>query len=95
MTAYVVGEAEIVNPLEMKKYAPMVAAAVEKFGGRYLARGSQAEVFEGAPGHKFLIIEFPSADVARAWFASPEYAAAKKVRKGNSNLRLVLVEGKD
>jgi uncharacterized protein (DUF1330 family) len=39
-----------------------------------------------------LIIEFETADAARRWYASPEYQAAKAVRQGNSNLRLVLVE---
>jgi uncharacterized protein (DUF1330 family) len=93
MVAYVVGEVEIRNPEAMKGYAEMVAAAVRKHGGRYLARGVKAEVLEGGPAHKFLIIQFDSADAARRWYTSADYAAAHAVRRGSSDLRLVIVDG--
>jgi uncharacterized protein (DUF1330 family) len=70
----------------------MVVASVKKHGGKYLARGARPEVLEGGPAHNILIIEFESAEAARRWYASPEYQAAKAVRQGNSNLRLLLVE---
>ena len=92
MPAYVIGEAHVFNPEAMKPYGPMIVASVKKYGGRYLARGARPEVLEGGPAHNILIIEFDSADQARRWYASPEYQAAKAVRQGNSNLRLVLVE---
>lgn len=92
MAAYVIGEADIVNPDAMKAYGPMVVAAVKKYGGKYLARGARPQVLEGGPAHNILIIEFETADAARRWYASPEYQAAKAVRQGHSNLRLLLVE---
>jgi uncharacterized protein (DUF1330 family) len=92
MAAYVIGEVEITNPEAMKAYGPLIAIAVDKFGGKYLARGAKPEVLEGGPAHNVLIIEFESVEVARQWYASPEYAAAKAVRQGASNLRLVLVD---
>jgi len=70
----------------------MVAAAVQKYGGRYLARGATPEVLEGGPANNILIIEFDDMAAAKRWFASPEYAAAKAVRQGSSNLRLILVD---
>lgn len=92
MTAYVIGEVQITNPEGMKGYGPMVAAAVKQYGGRYLARGATPKVLEGGPAHNILIIEFDDATAAERWFASPEYAAAKAIRQGSSNLRLILVE---
>jgi uncharacterized protein (DUF1330 family) len=92
MPAYVIGEADIINPNAMKDYGRMVMAAVDKYGGKYLARGARPQVLEGGPAHNVLIIEFENADAARRWYASPEYQAAKAVRQGNSNLRLILVE---
>ena len=92
MPAYVIGEADIINPNAMKEYGRMVMAAVHKYGGKYLARGARPQVLEGGPAHNVLIIEFENADAARRWYASPEYQAAKAVRQGNSNLRLILVE---
>jgi uncharacterized protein (DUF1330 family) len=90
--AYVIGEVEIVKPEALKAYGPLIARAVEKFGGRYLARGAKPHVLEGGPAHNMLIIEFADADTARRWYDSPEYAAAKAVRQGATNLRLVVVE---
>jgi uncharacterized protein (DUF1330 family) len=90
--AYVIGEVEIVKPEAMKAYGPLIARAVEKFRGRYLARGAKPYVLEGGPAHNILIIEFADAETARNWYDSPEYAAAKAVREGHSNLRLVIVE---
>ena len=92
MPAYVIGEAEITNPEAMKAYGPMIVAAVRKYGGKYLARGARPVVLEGGAAHSILIIEFENAEAARRWYASPEYQAAKAVRQGNSNLRLLLVE---
>lgn len=92
MTAYVIGEVQITNPAGMKGYGPMVAAAVQQYGGRYLARGATPEVLEGGPANNILIIEFDDVAAAKRWFASPEYAAAKAVRQGSSNLRLILVD---
>lgn len=93
MPAYVIGEVEILHPERMKGYAAAVAAAVELYGGRYLARGSVSEALEGSDGAKFLLIEFPDRQTARDWFASPEYRAARELRLGNTNLRLLLIEG--
>src|SRR5215469_12703020 len=93
MVAYVIGEVEIRKPESMKGYGEMVAAAVRKYGGRYLARGVKPEVLEGGPAHKVLIVEFESVDAARRWYNSPEYAAAHEVRRGSSDLRLVIVDG--
>src|ERR1700734_923257 len=92
MPAYVIGEAHVFNPAAMTGYGAMVMASVKKFGGRYLARGARPEVLEGGPAHNILIIEFDSADTARRCYASPEYQAAKAVRQGASNLRLLLVD---
>ena len=92
MAVYVIGEADIINRDAMKAYGPMVVAAVYKYGGKYLARGARPQVLEGGPAHNILIIEFESAEAARRWYASPEYQAAKALRQGNSNLRLILVE---
>ena len=70
--AYVIGEAEIVKPEALKAYGPLIARAVEKFGGRYLARGAKPHVLEGGPAHNILSIEVANAATARRWFDSRE-----------------------
>ena len=95
MSAYVIGEVQITNPAGMKGYGPMVAAAVQQYGGRYLARGATPEVLEGGPANNILIIEFDDVAAAKRWFASPEYAAAMEKRMGKGEIDLVIVEGYD
>ncbi len=48
MTAYVIGEVHISNPAGMKGYGPMVAAAVQQYGGRYLTRGAPPRCWKAA-----------------------------------------------
>ncbi|WP_413812276.1 DUF1330 domain-containing protein [Streptomyces sp. OE57] len=42
---------------------------------------------------RVVVVEFPDADRAKAWYASSEYADALKVRKTALERRLLLVEG--
>jgi uncharacterized protein (DUF1330 family) len=92
MVAYVIGEAEVLKPENLTGYGPAVAASIAAHGGKYLVRGAKPHVLEGGPAHSTLIIEFPSVEQAKAWYASDEYAKAKAIRHGNTNLRLVVVD---
>jgi uncharacterized protein (DUF1330 family) len=42
---------------------------------------------------RLVILEFPDAASARAWWASPEYAAAKAIRQSCARTRMLLIEG--
>lgn len=92
MPAYVIGEVKILHRDQMGNYAQMVADAVKKFGGRYVARGAEPFVLEGGPAHNILLIEFPDMETAKRWYDSPEYQAAKALRQGHTNLRLIAIE---
>ncbi|MDF2115502.1 DUF1330 domain-containing protein [Roseiarcaceae bacterium H3SJ34-1] len=92
MPAYVIGEVKILHRDQLGDYGKMVADAVKKFRGRYVARGAEPFVLEGGPAHNILMIEFPDVETAKAWYASPEYQAAKKLRQGKTNLRLIVIE---
>jgi uncharacterized protein (DUF1330 family) len=93
LPAYVIGEAEVLRPERMTGYGPLVAKAIAAYGGKYLARGAKPLVLEGGPAHNILIIEFPDMETAQRWYASPEYAEARQLREGNTNLRLLIVPG--
>lgn len=92
MPAYVIGEVRILDRAALGPYGQMVADSVQKFGGRYVARGAEPLVLEGGPAHNILLIEFPDLETAKGWYASPEYQAAKKLREGKTNLRLIVIE---
>ncbi len=57
-------------------------------------RGGPSELIEGQPLPKNLIIvEFPTMEIAKEWYRSPEYAEALKVRKKALDRRLVFLQG--
>ncbi|MDE5460121.1 MULTISPECIES: DUF1330 domain-containing protein [unclassified Bradyrhizobium] len=94
MPAYVISEVEARDQAAMEAYRGLAAQTIAQYGGRYLARGGAAEVVEGGPPPKtIIIVEFPSIERAREWYASPEYAAALKLRRTALERRLMFVEG--
>jgi uncharacterized protein (DUF1330 family) len=94
MPAYLLAEIEITNPEGYAEYARIVPATVEKFGGKFLVRGGKAHPLEGDwPARRRVVIEFPSIEQAKAWYASPEYAKPLAMRKAASNGRLIFLEG--
>ncbi len=76
-----------------KVYGAAIEAPLGQFAGRFLVRGGAQEVPEGTARSRTVVIEFPSYDVAHACYYSPEYQAVKKLRDGNADVDLVVVEG--
>jgi uncharacterized protein (DUF1330 family) len=94
MPAYVVVEIAIHDAQTYERYKQLGPPTVAAYGGRYLARGGATEALEGAWNPpRFVILEFPSVERARAWWSSPEYAPAKAMRQASTETRMLLVEG--
>ena len=82
MSAYVIVQVDVTDAAKYDVYKPLAATAVEKHGGRYLARGGETEDLEGVRPHaRLVILEFPTFEQAKAWYHSPEYQAAKAARE--------------
>jgi uncharacterized protein (DUF1330 family) len=77
-----------------EEYRRLVTPTLEQYGGRFIVRGGPIDVLEGdwRPG-RLVIIEFPSAERARAWWSSSEYSEAKRIRQATSEGTLLIVEG--
>jgi len=94
MSAYVISELEVLDPVGIETYRRLAAKSIAQYGGRYLVRGGAADIAEGGPPPKnIVVVEFPSMDRLRQWYASPEYAEALKVRRTALDRRLIFVEG--
>jgi uncharacterized protein (DUF1330 family) len=94
MAAYLIVDIEITDPRRYEEYKALVPSLVAAFGGRYLARGGATEVLEGdRPAHRVVVVEFPSAEQARAWWSSAEYAPVKALRQASSRTSMILVNG--
>jgi uncharacterized protein (DUF1330 family) len=94
MSAYVISEVEVRDAAGFEAYRTIAAKAIAQYGGRYLVRGGAASVVEGGPLPKtIIVVEFPTMERLREWYASPEYAEALKARQTAIDRRLIFVEG--
>lgn len=94
MPAYIIVDAEITDPIKYEGYKLLTPAAIAKHGGRFLVRGGAHECLEGdwAP-NRVVVLEFPSMDAAKRFYASPEYAEARAARAGAARFQAIVVEG--
>jgi uncharacterized protein (DUF1330 family) len=77
-----------------EEYRQAVPATIERFGGKYLARGGRVDSLEGDwHSGRFVIIEFENAERARAWWSSQEYSGPKSIRERTANTKLIIVDG--
>jgi uncharacterized protein (DUF1330 family) len=94
MSAYAIVQVDVKDPARYEDYKKLVPPSLEKFGGRFLVRGGKTHTMEGgwAPP-RFVIVEFPSVEQAKAWWASPEYAAARDLRWATAESQMIIAEG--
>ena len=95
MAAYVIADVrEARDPDALAEYRRRNTDAVAGHGGRFVVRGGEATVLEGEwDTLRMVVIEFPDAGAARAWWDSEEYAPLKELRRGASDTNIVLLEG--
>jgi uncharacterized protein (DUF1330 family) len=84
---------EIHDRAALARYAEQASELVAEHGGRYLAAAVAPEVVEGDPGlRSVVLIEFPDAASARAWYDSPAYRPLKELRRRAVRNNAVLIE---
>ena len=94
MAAYVIVDIEVTDPVGYEEYKRLAAPTVAAYGGRYVVRGGAAETVEGdwVP-RRLVVLEFESAEQAKRWCGSPEYAVARAVRQRTARSNMVIVAG--
>jgi len=94
MTAYIVAHVDIQDWDAYREYMRHTPRIIEKFGGRFIARGGEPVTLEGPEETlRIVLIEFPSMDRAKAFYHSAEYAQTKKLRDGAGDAKFVAVDG--
>lgn len=97
MPAYVIGQIHIRDRAAYQAYLDGFSPSFERHGGVLLAGSAQAtQVLEGTWAHPCtVVLRFPDAAAARAWYADPDYQAIVGVRWANAETNLVIVDGAD
>lgn len=94
MPAYVIVQIQIHDSPVYERYKALAPASIAAYGGRYIARGGQAEALEGKwDPCRVVILEFDSLERAKSWIDSEEYRDARALRHASADTQMIVVEG--
>lgn len=94
MSAYVIVEIEITDPVGYEEYKKQASDTVHKMGGKYIVRGGKTEVLEGDwKPKRIVILEFPTIERAKEWLNSEEYREPRKLRHKTAKTNMLVIEG--
>lgn len=84
---------KIKNPDKFAAYAKLAGPAITGGGGKFLARGDPAKVYEQGVKLRTVLIEFDSVEQAMATHDSPAYQAALAALGDGVEREIRIVEG--
>ncbi len=94
MPAYGIALVDVTDPAKYQEYSKLAGPATAKYGGKFLARGAVDSIIEGkAPYNRVVVVEFPTVEAAKAFYASPEYGEARARRKDAADFNMLIVQG--
>lgn len=94
MAAYVIANVDIKDAALFEQYRKQVPDTLARHGGKFLVRGGQHQILEGAwTPSRLVVLEFPSMEQARRWYDSEDYREPKALRMKSALTDLVLVAG--
>ena len=96
MAAYVmIDRLAVTDPETFSAYHDIAPPSVTTHGGRYvLPHGTEIEALEGNwRPNRIVLIEFDTADLAKQWWDSSEYAQARAVHRQTTISNIILVDG--
>ena len=92
-TYWVATYSAIHDPEKFAAYAKLAGPALQAAGGRFLARGNPAQVYDKGVVERVVLIEFDSVAQARAAHDSPAYAEALRALGNAVDREIRVVEG--
>ena len=94
MSAYIIANVEVTDPVQYEEYKKLSSAAMQVHGAEVCVRGGKVEVLEGdwSPS-RLVVLKFPSVEAAKKFSSSAEYGMARASRQGAAVMRMIVVEG--
>ena len=93
MTAYWIARVKVTDEAAYAEYAKRAGPAIEKHGGKFLARGGRYVTLEGEDYPRNVVVEFPTLEEAQACYNSPEYQEAWAFQQNAASRGICIVEG--
>ena len=93
MAAYVLVEIEIHDQELYEEYKKLTPETIKAFEGKFVVRGGSYEVLEGNWNpQRIVILEFPSAEKACAWWESESYSRARLIRQRAATTKMIVLD---
>ena len=105
MPAYMFIKTKVTDREQYMKYVEAAQPLAAKYGRKFLVLSQPVEMLEGTastfglqgsrdqwPTDYLLVSEWPSAEVARTFWYSEEYAAVRRLRAGAGEVHVLLAE---
>jgi len=94
MPAYVIVDVAIHNTEDYEAYKKLTPASITAYDGKFVVRGGQTETLEGGwQPERIVVLEFPTIERAKEWWASDAYAEAKAIRHRAAKTKMIVVQG--
>ena len=92
---YMIGDVDIKNIEEYKKYMEKGKPMIESYGGEYLISGGEIDSLETNlwKPTRMVLVKFPNKKIAMEWYNSDEYKPYKNIRLDNATSNILMVEG--
>ena len=83
----------ISDPDKLAAYAKLAGPALTGAGGKFLARGMPAHLYEKGENQRTVVVEFESVEAAKAAHDSPAYQEALRALGDGADRDIRIVEG--
>ena len=95
MPAYIVVSIDVHDAKRYEEYIAAAPASVASHGGHYIVRNGKRETLEGDWDDlaRFVVLEFPTYEQAKAWHDSDDYAPIRRIREESATSRMIVIEG--
>ena len=78
---------------EIQEYLERIDETLAPFSGKYRVHGGPYQPLEGSWAGDLVIIEFPTIELAKAWYDSAAYSAIRPLRTEHTEGDVLLVQG--
>ncbi len=90
---YWIVRVSVENEARYPDYLAAAKPAFAKFEAHFLVRGGRYDAMEGQARERNVVVEFKDVETAHAFYASPEYQAARDIRMANADTDFIIIEG--
>ena len=94
MAAYLIARVNVTDWNKYKEYMKVTPGVVEKFEGKFMARGGEMVTLEGSEEtRRLVLLEFPTLEKIKEFYNSAEYQDAIKIRTGAATAQFIAIDG--